>query len=142
MAVKRYDAAQNTTIIAGIPISGFAEGSMIEIEYNSDAFELKIGVDGEGTRSRTNDNSAKITLSLMSSSSANDALSALHNLDKNSANGDGIGPLLIKDGSGNHLAAAETAWIVKDPTVEFGREVGERKWVLETDSLKQLVGGN
>lgn len=139
---KVYDPASVLCVFAGIPIQGFAEDSVVKVAYNEDAFTLKMGVDGDGTRSKTNNRSAQITFSLMQSSDVNDLLSAVHGLDLNSPSGDGIGPLLIKDNQGRTLMAAEKAWIMKTPDVEFAKEAGPREWVLETSSLETTIGGN
>lgn len=140
--VKPYDAKQVLITLGAIPISGFADGSFVKIENNEDAFTLQIGTDGEGTRSRTNNDSATVTFTLMQSSLSNDLLSALHNLDKTLPGGGGIVPLLIKDLSGRSLYLAQTAWIKKRPSAEFGREAGPREWVVETDKLIPFDAGN
>ena len=99
-------------------------------------------IDGEGARSKNNNRSATITFTLLQTSEANGFLAAQHNLDILSANGDGIGPLIVKDGSGNSLYTADLAWVRKPPIAEFGRDVGSREWVLETHELVNLTLGN
>lgn len=126
----------------GIPISGFAPGTFITVEYNEDAFTLQIGSDGEGCRTRSNNRSGKITFTLQQSSIANLALSALHNVDRRTPAGDGIAPSLIKDNSGTTVISAEKSWILKMANVEFSNETTGREWVIETDDLNVLVGGN
>lgn len=142
MPVRTYDPSQVTIIFAGIPISGFADGTFVSVEQNEDSFTLQVGTDGEGTRSKTNNRSGRVTLTLMQSSASNDALAAIHSLDVLSPSGDGIGPLLIKDNSGRSLFSADAAWIVKPPTGEFGREATSREWIIETDHLILSYGGN
>jgi hypothetical protein len=142
MPLRTYDPSQVIIVFAGIPLSGFADGTFLSVEQNEDSFTLQIGTDGEGTRSKTNNRSGRVTFTLMQSSQANDLLSALHNLDIRSPNGDGIGPLLIKDNSGRSLFSAEKAWIVKPPTGEYGREAASREWIVETDHLILQHGGN
>ena len=139
---KVYDPASVLCVFAGIPLSGFAEDTVVSVEYNEDAFTLKMGVDGDGTRAKSNNRSATITFHLMQSSDINDLLSAVHLLDLNSPSGDGIGPLLIKDNNGRTLMLAEQAWIKKTPSVEFAKEPGPREWVLETANLEPFIGGN
>jgi hypothetical protein len=114
----------------------------VSVEQNEDSFSLAVGTDGDACRAKTNNRSARITLTLLQSSLSNDLLSAVHNLDILSPNGDGIGPFLMKDNSGRSLFAAEKAWIVKPPTSAFAREAESREWVIETDNLVQQVGGN
>jgi hypothetical protein len=140
MAAKTYDPSQVAIIVGGFQITGFADGSFLTVARNADAFALYIGTDGEGTRAKSNNKSGRITLTLAQSSDSNAILSGIATADELSNNG--IVPVLIKDNSGVSLYAAETAWIVKAPDSEFGREVGSREWILETDNLSVFVGGN
>lgn len=142
MAMHTYDPAQVTIIFAGIPISGRGEATFLSVERNEDAWALQVGADGEATRAKSNNRSGRATVTLIQSSAANDALSALANTDEQTPGGDGIGPLLIKDLSGRTLVAAETAWLVKQATAEFARESSEREWIIESDNMEILVGGN
>jgi len=141
--VKNYAADEVVIAFGAIPVnSGYADGDFVSIEYDEDAFSLQIGTDGEAARSRTNNRAATITISLMQTSDANDLLSAQYNLDVNSAGGAGIVPLLITDTSGRSLFTAEKAWIQKLPDVTYSREAGPREWVIRTNNLVALVGGN
>jgi len=116
---------------------------MVTVEQNEDSFVLSVGVDGEGTRAKSNNRSGTVTVVLAQSSASNALLSAVHNLDINTPNGDGIGPLLIADRSGTSLYEAENAWTRKPPAAEFGRDgAATREWVFETENLVQLHGGN
>jgi len=143
MALRVYDASQVAVIFGPVgPISGFADGAFVSVEQNEDSFTLQMGTDGEGTRSKSNNRSGRVTITLMQSSQSNILLSSVHTLDINSPNGDGIGPLLIADRSGSSLYEAEKAWIVKPPAAEFDREATSREWILETDNLVQIHGGN
>lgn len=142
MALRVYDPKLVIITLGSIPMSGFADGTFLNVDYNEDAFSLQVGSDGEGTRTRSNNNSARVSISLMQSSASNDLLSALHELDKAAPGGIGAVPLLIKDLSGRSLFVAEKAWIVKAPAAEFGREAAAREWVIETDDLKAFHGGN
>jgi len=142
MPAKVYDPKSVVIVFGPVLVTGFADGTFLSVDFNEDAFSLQMGTDGEGTRSKTNNESATITFTLMQSSQANTLLSALHGLDLLSPSGDGIVPLLIKDLNGDSLYSAETAWIRKRPTSEFGREAGPREWTIETDNLAAVVGGN
>lgn len=140
MALTNYDPAQVSVIFAGIPISGFADGTFVSIDQNEDSFALTIGSDGEGVRARSNNDSGRVTITLLQSSESNDLLSAAHNADKGTGNG--VAPLLIKDNTGRTIIEANTAWIVRSPAQEFAREASSREWIIETNKLNQFVGGN
>jgi len=142
MSLSTYDAKQVSVIVDGIIVDGYADGAFVSIEQNEDQFSLQVGTDGDACRSKTNNRSGRITITLAQWSDSNILLSALHAGDVLSPSGDGIVPVLVMDKSGTTICAAEKAWIVKPPTVEFGREAGSREWVLETDNIVMGVGGN
>ena len=142
MAVKTFDPTTVSMFYGPIEMQGYAQDAAISCEHDEDDWSLVTGVDGEGTRSKTSQASATITVSLMQSSAVNLLLSASRELDINTDGGLGGFPLLIKDGSGTTVLAAETAWIQKAPTAELGREATTREWVFRTDSLIAVHGGN
>ena len=49
---------------------------------------------------------------------------------------------MLTDLRGTTLVATDAAWIVNRPTVEFGKELGNREWVIETARAAFTVGGN
>ncbi len=142
MAVSSYDPSAVSMFFGVIEMSGFAADAAITIEHDENDWELVIGVDGEGTRSKTSNKSATITVSLMQSSSVNTLLSAARLLDLVTPGGGGGLPILVKDGSGTSLFACETAWIEKAPSAEFSREASTREWKFRTDNMLAAHGSN
>ena len=140
--LRTYDASEVQIVVAGVAIEGFADGDFITIEDDEDAYSMQVGTDGEAARSKTNNRGATITISTLQTSAANTALSALHNLDRNSSGGLGIGPFLCDDQSGNSLYAAEKCWIQKRPSAVFGREAQGREWIVRTNNLQSNDAGN
>lgn len=140
MALRQYDPKQISLIVGGKIITGYADGTFVTPERNEDAFMLKVGVDGEGSRSKNANKSGKITIVLMQTSPSNDYLSALALADELSGNG--VVPALMKDNLGTTLVTALSAWVKKIANPEMAKEVGTRTWVIETDELNMLVGGN
>jgi hypothetical protein len=138
--VTTYDPKQFSLIVGGKIITGFADGEYITVERNEQAYNLKVGVDGEGTRAKSNNKSGKVTIVLMQSSRSNDDLSAYAQLDESSNKG--VVPVLGRDGSGRTAFGAATAWIQKFAPAPFAKEVGTRTWVLETNELDVFIGGN
>lgn len=137
MAVKEYNPKEVTLTVAGNIITGFADGSFVSIERNEDSWTLQVGTDGEGTRSKSNNKSGRVTFQLMQSSASNDILSGLFVLDE--ATSGGAVPVMVK--YKNSVFIAETAWITRPASVEYGREAGPREWVLETDVLSMKHAG-
>ncbi|MDD5034855.1 MAG: DUF3277 family protein [Methylococcaceae bacterium] len=142
MGLSAYDSKDVVITFGPILLGGFAEGSKVKVEQNEDSFKLAVGVDGDACRVKTNNRSAKITVTLLQSATCNDLLSAVHNEDILSPSGDGIFPMSVLHKYGTTIVAVERAWIVKPPTVEFSNEVKEREWVFETDALIAQIGGS
>jgi len=145
MAFAIYDSTEVTVVAMGIPIDaigGYGEDEFVKVEWDEEGFKKKTGTDGHVTRSKTNNRGAKITLTLMQSSKANLALSALYNLDKKAKNGAGVGPFLMVDRQGLTVYAASKCWIAKCPDPSMGKLASERVWQLECADLEGVDGGN
>lgn len=140
MAVKTYNPKKVAVILGGAIMSGFAEGEFVSVTMDEDQWELKVGTDGEGTRSKQNNDSGTVKVMLMQSSDSNIVLQALWNADKLSDSG--LFPLLIKDNSGKSLYMAEQAWIQKQPEAKFAKGVETREWTIRTDHMIPYEGGN
>lgn len=134
-----YDPLKVTLSFAKATITGYGAGTFIKASYNEDLYSLTIGADGAGARVRNANQSGKVEFTLLASSPSNDVLMAVAALDRSL--GQGIAPLLCKDGNGAALAQAQNAWIVKPPDLERGKELGEVTWTLETDNLQLVQGG-
>lgn len=139
---RTYDPAAVIATVGGLTMQGFGEDTKIEIEEMGDGFTSMTGTDGEVSRAKGTDRRHQVTITLAQTSPSNDALSNLYDLDRR-ANGGATFPVTISDLSGRTVFAASWAWINKKPTVTFGREVGERAWVLTTgEPSVWTVGGN
>ena len=139
---KFYDADLVTVAIAGIPVSGYADGEFLSITQETDAFSDVVGTDGEVTRSKTKDTRATVSLKLMQTSDSNDLLSALYNTDMSAPNGAGVGAFLVRDRSGRSLYTGDACWIQKAPDVSFDREATSREWTIRVANLLRFDGGN
>jgi hypothetical protein len=142
VVLRVYDADQVTVTLAGIPVTGFADGEFVRIERESAAFQDVAGTDGEVTRSKSNDDRASVTFRLMQSSPANDLLSALYNLDKNTPGGAGVGVMMVRDRQGTSLFTAEHAWISESPPVSLDRTATEREWTVRCATIVEFHGSN
>ena len=136
----QYDPQQMTCSFKGENITGFAEGTFIEIERNEDAYTVYVGATGDVTRTRSRNRTGKATLTLMAQAPSNDSLMDIHMDDEQF--GDGVGPLLIKDLNGLTVARAAEAWVTKVPKVERGKEAGTSQWVLECAVIIIEARGN
>lgn len=58
--MKTYDPSQVVATVGGRPLAGFAPGTFIEAERAEDAYSMTVGIDGEGTRSKSNNKSGTV----------------------------------------------------------------------------------
>ena len=140
MGVSTYRPQDVAVIVGGHILSGFADGSFVNVERNEDSFSLTVGSDGEGCRGANNNRSGKFTFTLGQWSKSNTFLTALITSDELS--GDGIIPVLVKDNSGTSLHSAEEAWVVKPAAAGYDREPQNREWVVETHLMVTAPGSN
>jgi hypothetical protein len=136
------DARGKTCTFGGIPIVGFAPGTYINIVTEVDQFNTIVGVDGEAVRTKTNNKAGYVEFTLLETSLSNDALTAVHQVDLNTPNGDGISILEVKDLYGLDGAFAEEAWIVKFPDSAYADTPQNRTWRIYSHNLQRYVGGN
>lgn len=129
-----YDFRQVVVTVAGVPIEGFADGDSIAIERASDDYTMQVGSDGEGARSKQNNKSGSITLTLMRGADSNLYLQGLYLADE--VSGAGAVPVVIADLRGSMVAGTTAGWIKKLPGGTFGRDNGTVEWVFDTTSLE------
>lgn len=137
-----FDASNVVMTWGAITIDGLADGTFVEIEQLEDSFTDKSGADGEVVRSKTQDRRFNINFTLLQSSQANALLSVQHNIDINSANGDGVAALRVFDPSSGTVFNAPTAWIVKPSNIAYGKEDVDREWSMRAASGEMQHGFN
>lgn len=135
--VTTYDPKKVIITLGGVPITGFADGTFVQIDPNSEFFTKKVGADGEVVRSMSNDNTHTVQITLQQSSVSNDYLSSVHTADK--LLGKGMLPLSITDLNGTTLHFWAQAWVQTDPSIGYAKETTDRQWTLHTG---QEAGGN
>jgi hypothetical protein len=137
-----YNADQYVIAMGGVRIQGFADGEFANIEPSVEAFIRVVGVDGEVARGRNSDTTLIIKLMLLQTSASNLYLSALHTTDRAAPNGAGVVPLLMQDISGNSIATAPQAWVVKAPAQSYDRTPKALEWLIHTGLATLVAGGN
>lgn len=137
---RTYDPAEHMfSFLGNLIASGYAKGTFIKVTRNSDSFTHEKGPAGDGVRSKTNDRSAIVELTLMAHSQANDVLAALAAADE--LNASAIGPLFIKELNGTMKVSGENAWIIRQPDIERGDAAGNTVWRFLVDDCQQNPGG-
>jgi len=135
-----YDPKKVSVIVSGRQITGFADGTFINVTRDTESFTDNVGSDGEVARTRSNDNRGSIVITLQQISDSNDFLSQLLAADE--LNGGGVFNVLVRDQLGRAIYQAAEAWIQKPADSEFAREAGSREWTIRCAELIPFVGGN
>jgi hypothetical protein len=128
--VMSYDPKKVIVTLGGVPISGYADGTFVQIDPNGETWVKKVGADGEVSRSLSNDNTHTIQLTLGQMSLSNVYLRTVMNADK--LTGLGMLPLSIID-----LSTAEThfwpqAWVSTTPSLGRAKEETDVQWTIHT----------
>jgi hypothetical protein len=124
----------------GVPLTGFAKDTFVEIEREEDSFTTYVGSGGQVCRTKNLNRLGKITVTLMAVAPVNDILAALAQTDEDT--GFGSGPITVKDLGGTMLASGADAWVMKRPKIERAHESGTIQWVFVVASLQQFEGGS
>lgn len=139
--VNTYDPKKVIITLGGVPITGFADGTFIQVDPNSATWEKKVGADGEVIRAMQNDNTHTVQITLQQSSASNDYLSSVMAADK--LTGKGMLPLSITDTNGSTVAFWPQAWVQTDPSYGYAKEATDRQWTIHTGQIGGLnYGGN
>lgn len=123
-------------------VSGFADGTFINITRTIPHATLYTGADASNVRVVRAVKNCEVTLTLHQSSESNDILSQLLIMDEDTRSGEDIFTMTIKDTSGRTVAQSDAVFIGTSPDVGFGVEVGERAWVLQAINMNIYEGGN
>jgi len=110
---------------------GRAEQGFLKITRNAERSTFQPNAEGGGTRSVSNNESAKITMKFTQCSDSNRLMGQLFALP----NSENVGPFEARDLNGALVYSAASAWPQKEPDVDYSAVAGEREWVLETDKI-------
>jgi hypothetical protein len=127
---SEFDFDAVDCIVLGVPVSGFGEDDAIEFVTDEDGYEEVWGVDGDVTMSKNLKVAGTLNLTLLQSSRANAALTAIYAADRLQNGGAGVGPSMILDRNGGSTIATDTSRIMKMPDVKHGKKAGPRVWKI------------
>jgi hypothetical protein len=120
-----YDSKNITFVITpqalpvSIPIFGFGQ-KKLDIKRSSEQFKTEQGVDGDITRTKTNDLSAKVMFSLQRGSFSIPQLDLLRIADEQGNNG--IFDLVITDSNSGSVNTGKDCFFMKLPDNEDGKD--------------------
>jgi hypothetical protein len=137
-----YNLDQVSCSLAGIPVlGGWGEGESLTIKRNSEIYENTVGRGGHVVRSRTNDQTGTVEITLLQTDPVNTAFAALARLDENTPHGAGIGTFQSRDRENGDEYVAGKAWIQAWPDTDFARKAGDRTWMVYCEKLEFFPGG-
>lgn len=139
---KIFDPFKFNIVLGGVTMQGFSESTMCKFEFESESMSDVVGVDGEVSRSTNMDTRAKLTVSLMQTSSTNDLLSAMLVAGRIGLNGGDVAACRMEDLNGRLVIAGAEAWIMDRPKPTYGKTASEYEWVIRIANCDAFFGGN
>ena len=127
-------------VVGGVIINGFTDDDFFTVERNEDIFTTKVGANGDVVRSKSSNYTGIITLKLLQTSPVNLVLSELFKTYYPDQAGLEILSFAAKEGDFTVVYAAE-CWLKTTPKMNYGKEAGDREWVLEAKELQYTIGG-
>lgn len=139
MGVKTYDPERVVLTFGSITVKGFGPDTFVKAARTEATFTTQVGCGGDVARTRNQNKTGTVEITLMATSQSNDQLTAVALLDEQ--NGSGIGAFQVKDLNSLTLCSGENAWIEKWPDMERAKETGVATWVLAIEKLNMAIGG-
>ena len=128
MEVSTYNPKKITCAFGIHMVSGFADDSMLTIEYAGDGTSHVVGAYGEIVRSIDPSNIYTVKLSLLQASPTNTYLQKMYDRDRQ--DGTGTFPVNINDILGNEKFVGAVAWIAKPASWARGKTQNNREWEI------------
>lgn len=135
-----FDPAAILPSFADIPLSNYADGTFVEVEFTEDAFALDVGAGGAVTRRRIRNDTGMATVTLKAEAPENALLSALATADRRT--GEGVGVFSCTDVLGSTEVLSPVAWIRKVPAISWQNGANVRAWIFDLTDLEITVGSS
>lgn len=132
MGVTTYNPKKVTAALGRHIVTGFADDSMITIEFAGDGTSYVAGADGEIVRSIDPSEIFTLKISLQQTSKTNAYLQKMYDMDKK--DGNGTFSVNINDILGKEQFTGEVAWVTKPASFVRGKAQNNREWEI-------VVGG-
>ena len=130
--MKTYSPEEGSMIVDGNIIEGW---NKIKAAMDEDGATFEPSTSGGGTRTINSNRAGKFTITCQQTSQSNGVLSDLEK-DKT------VFGCSFRDNSGNDVHESEAGYVVKKAESEYGKEVGEREWIIQCEALVMDVRGN
>lgn len=128
--VMSYDPKKVIITLGGVPISGYADGTFVQVDPNSETWTKKVGADGEVARALSNDNTSTIQITLMQTSLSNTYLRTVMSADR--LTGLGMLPLSFTDLNDMEVHFWPQAWVSTTPSTGRAKDTTDVQWTIHT----------
>lgn len=140
MANYTWDSKDVSITVGGVLLKGFPKDSKFKISRNEDAYEFENGTDKDDTtRSRINDLSGEIVVSLVATSTSNAVLSGYLSDDEN--DNSGTFPVAVNNTALGMNANGIDAWIKKQPEYDVKQGVPTLEYTIFVPKLMMTTRG-
>jgi len=120
-----------SVIVNGIPLDGFADGTFVNVAYNSDAATMVEGADGSPAIAfKRGARGATITLTCLQTSLGNNVLNGFLQAQKFAGSGAATVSVTIRNNQGGELVSMPRGVFMKEPDVSYAAEIGNREWTI------------
>lgn len=142
MATYQYDPMRVVASWGEILLTGFADGSMISVEYDEDAVTKTVGSQGDGTFTVNANRGGRATFNLLQGSPVNDLLSAACASNRPRGAALVTRTFTLVDLNGTTLVTMPISVIAKVAGTEFAKDQSPRSWVIDTTEMVMHTGGS
>lgn len=139
---RTFDPSKVIFSINDYIVSGFADGTFIEVVPSAPNFRLVPGIRGKATRVRTRDRSGVVNIRLMQTSSDNEVLSKI--AEEDDLNQTGLLFVTLRDTGGQTGIQFTGAFLEGPPGIAYSsQETLLREWRIHYQNYaRYYVGGN
>lgn len=134
------DMLSIAVIVGGFPITGFAGGGAIRFVKETADITMRTGVGGLGSFTRILNSAGTLSIDLLPTSDANDALNIMMRFSLDRPNGGNYAVTVI-DTTGSYSLVTGSAAIMKLPDPTLGDGSGISTWDFIAVQWEQNAGG-
>lgn len=128
MGVTTYNPKKVTVALSNHIVSGFADDSMVTVEFAGDGTSYVAGADGEIVRSIDPSEIYTLKLAVQQTSKTNAYLQNMY--DKDKKDGTGTFSVNVNDLLGKEKFVGEVAWVTKPASFVRGKSQNNREWEI------------
>ncbi len=125
---KTYDPMDVNIIIGGVHITGFGD-DMVEIEPDEDKYELTVGAQGDVIRTKINNDTGTIKLTLLMNSPQ------VAYMDSLAKTGKMVSSSVIYNGFPKETSSATESYVKKPTARKYGKSAESREYEIQCIDL-------